>query len=150
MIAFDSVTVRAGATTLLHDITFSMEKGEKVVIGGPTGSGKSTILMTLLGAHVPAKGTIRFNGIPLSPATVGTIRKQVAYIAQEPVLGTGLVREGLLLPFSFKANRHRQPSVDQINATLSRLLLPPAILDRDIALISGGEKQRIAIARALL
>jgi putative ABC transport system ATP-binding protein len=150
MIAFDAVTVRTGTTTLLADVTFTVAEGEKAVIGGPTGSGKSTVLLTLLGAHRPAHGTIRVDDMVLSTETVAAIRGRVAFIAQEPVLGSGAVRDALLLPFTFKANRHIRPADEQVRAVLDKLRLPETILDRDIAVVSGGEKQRIAIARALL
>ena len=58
--------------------------------------------------------------------------------------------EDLLLPFSFKAHSGRKPTVAQIESVLARLLLDPAILRQKSATLSGGEKQRLAIARAIL
>ncbi|MBD3345712.1 MAG: ATP-binding cassette domain-containing protein [Chitinivibrionales bacterium] len=150
MIAFDNVTVNVSDTILLKEIRFTVETGEKTIIGGPSGSGKSTILLTLMGAYAPSSGHVLFNGEIITAQNVTSVRKAVAFIAQEPVLGTGSVREGLLLPFTFKANKHAYPSNEQISEILERLKLPLEILDRDTALVSGGEKQRIAIARALL
>jgi putative ABC transport system ATP-binding protein len=150
MIRFDHVTVRANHTTLLSDLSFSVDTGQKAVIGGPTGSGKSTVLLTLLGAYRPVRGTVSLDGMVLSEETATAIRKKVAYIAQEPVLGSGKVREGLLLPFTFTANRHLHPGPGRLHEVLEALRLPRTILDRDSALVSGGEKQRIVIARALL
>ncbi len=150
MIAFDDVTVRASQSVLLKDITFSLDAGEKAVITGPSGSGKSTILLTLMGAHAPARGRVRFDGTEVTAQTVASVRNAVAFIGQEPVLGNRSVRDGLLLPFTFRANRDARPGEERISEILHGLKLPSDILDRSTAVISGGEKQRIAVARALL
>lgn len=150
MIAFEHVTVAAGETVLLSDISFSIDKGDKAVVFGPTGSGKSTILTTLMGARVPSSGTVFFDGTPVTADTIAAVRGRVAYIGQEPVLGAAQVRDALLLPFSFRANRHAHPDDTAIHDALDRVRLPHRILDSDTDIVSGGEKQRIAIARALL
>jgi putative ABC transport system ATP-binding protein len=150
MIAFDDVTVRASQSVLLKDITFSLDAGEKAVVTGPSGSGKSTILLTLMGAHAPSRGRVRFDGTEVTAQTVASVRNAVAFIGQEPVLGNRSVRDGLLLPFTFRANRDARPGEERISEILHGLKLPSDILDRSTAVISGGEKQRIAVARALL
>ncbi len=150
MIAFDHVTVAAGDRVLLRDITFSIDEGEKAVIFGPTGSGKSTILTTLMGARVPSAGTVLFGGAPVNVDTIAAVRGRVAFIGQEPVLGAARVRDALLLPFTFRANRHAHPTDRAIRDALDRVRLPHRILDSETGIVSGGEKQRIAIARALL
>ncbi|MBD3239006.1 MAG: ATP-binding cassette domain-containing protein [Chitinivibrionales bacterium] len=150
MIEFDHVTVTAGQTVLLDDITFSIDEGDKAVIFGPTGSGKSTVLTTLMGARAPSAGRILVDGTPLTAETITTLRNRVAFIGQEPVLGAANVRDALLLPFTFRANRHAHPDSTALHDALDRVRLPHRILDSDTGVVSGGEKQRIAIARALL
>jgi putative ABC transport system ATP-binding protein len=66
------------------------------------------------------------------------------------VLGAATVREAVLLPFSFKAHRHHPPAEARIHGLLGQLHLPMDILGKPCARISGGEKQRIALLRALL
>lgn len=150
MIAFDTVTVRTPKSVLLSDISFAVDTGEKAVITGPSGSGKSTVLLTLMGAHAPARGRVLFDGTEVTAQTVASVRNAVAFIGQEPVLGNRSVREGLLLPFTFRANRGKRPGEQRISEILHGLKLSSDILDRSTAVISGGEKQRIAVARALL
>ncbi len=150
MILFKNVVVAFGPDAVLRDITFWVETGEKAVILGPSGSGKSTVLLTAAGARVPQSGAVFFNGVRLTPASVAEVRQSLAFIMQEPVLGAERTREALLLPFTFHANRGRAPTPEKIMHMLSRIRLEPSILDKPVAVLSGGEKQRIAIARALL
>ncbi len=150
MITFDSVTVTAGNNTIIHDVTLEVHAGQKTALFGKSGSGKSTILLTLMGARVPSSGIIRFKGFTVNSRTVGTLRREVSYIGQEPVLGSGTTRETLLLPFTFKAQSAPRPGREHISRVLDSLDLPLSILEKDVSVISGGEKQRVAIARELL
>jgi putative ABC transport system ATP-binding protein len=77
-------------------------------------------------------------------------RTSIAYIGQEPFLGDGTVEDALLLPFNFKANSMHRPSRSTLIDTLELIGLPDAILSSTTDTISGGEKQRIAVARSLL
>ncbi len=120
------------------------------MLSGKSGSGKSSVLRTLLGLHPLTLGTVYFQEKPLTPTSVQTIRSCTAYIGQEPILGAESVREALLLPFQFKTHRDHRPTQAQLSEVLQRLRLPEDILNRDSSRISGGEKQRIALARGLL
>ena len=150
MITFKDVSVMSGNKTIIENISFTINPGEKISIGGASGSGKSTILLTLMGAYKPSHGAVFFKDQELTTNNISLVRHAVAYIGQEPILGSDTVREGLLLPFTFKSNRNSLPTDKQIDTILQRLKLPPDILNRKISLISGGEKQRLAIVRALL
>ncbi len=151
IIQFNQVTVLTPQSkTILSGITFALQTGAKVALCGKSGSGKSTVLKTLLGLHPIASGTVYYQGSPLNASTLPTIRSQAAYIGQEPVLAADTVRQALLLPFQFKAHRNHAPTETQISAVLERLHLHPAILEQECQRISGGEKQRIALARGLL
>ncbi|AEG02085.1 ABC transporter ATP-binding protein [Methylomonas methanica] len=150
IIRFDEVSVTVNDKNLLSQVSFTLRTGEKAVLCGKSGSGKSTILKTLLGMHRLAAGQIYFNGQPLTAKAVQSVRRCTAYIGQEPILGADTVRAALLLPFQFKAHRHRPPSESQLQQVLHRLQLPSELLERECAAISGGEKQRLALARGLL
>jgi putative ABC transport system ATP-binding protein len=150
IIRFDHVSVIVHEKTILSDISFSLCSGQKAVLCGKSGSGKSSVLKTLLGLHAVTSGTVYFQETPLSPSSVQSIRSHSAYIGQEPMLGADSVREALLLPFQFKTHRDHRPTEAQLIEVLHRLQLPPDILSRESSRISGGEKQRIALARGLL
>lgn len=150
IIRFDQVSVAVNGKTLLSDVSFALRAGEKAVLRGKSGSGKSTVLKTLLGMYSLAAGSIYFNGQPLTVKSLQNIRRSAAYVGQEPILGADTVREALLLPFQFKAHRHLHPSDERLKQALQRLQLPIELLNRDCAAISGGEKQRLALARCLL
>ncbi|MDO9269923.1 MAG: ATP-binding cassette domain-containing protein [Methylobacter sp.] len=150
IIRFDHVSVIVHEKTILSDISFTLFPGEKAVLSGKSGSGKSSILKTLLGLHSIKQGTVYFQEQPLTPVSVQAIRSCTAYIGQEPMLGAESVREALLLPFQFKTHRNHRPTEAQLIEVLQRLHLAADILRQESNRISGGEKQRIALARGLL
>lgn len=150
MISFEGVTVVAGGRTILDRVTFTIAEGQRVVVTGDSGAGKTTLLLTLLGARVPTAGVVRFRGEPLSATTISGVRRSIAYIPQQPVPGADTVRQALLVPFTFRAHSHNRPDDAALRAVLERLRLDPDMLDRGTGGLSGGEMQRLAIARALL
>jgi len=150
MIKFDNVTVRKKNHILLAGVSFEACRGEKICFCGKSGSGKTTLLTTIVGAHIPAAGTVCFKNRPLSSKNILSVRQSVSYIGQEPVLGAHRVLDALMLPFTYRANKHSTPPSERINGVLEQLHLDAAILDKETNVISGGEKQRVAIARALL
>lgn len=150
IIRFDHVSVSVYEKTILSDISFSLFPGQKAVLCGKSGSGKSSVLRALLGLHPITSGTVYFQEQPLSSSSVQAIRSHTSYIGQEPMLGAETVREALLLPFQFKTHRGHRPTEAQLIEVLHRLQLPSDILSRESNRVSGGEKQRIALARGLL
>lgn len=150
IIRFDQVSVEAHDKSILSAISFALFPGEKAVLCGKSGSGKSSVLRTLLGLHPIKRGTVYFQEQALTSATVLNIRRYSAYIGQEPILGAEKVRDALLLPFQLKAHRDHRPTEDQLIKILQQLQLPVSILSRESSRISGGEKQRLALARGLL
>jgi putative ABC transport system ATP-binding protein len=150
LIAFENVTISVRNKNILSGVSFSLNSGEKAVFRGQSGSGKSTVLKSLLGIYPLTEGKIWFQGMPLNKTTASKIRGCAAYIGQEPVLGAETVREALLLPFRFKAHRHSKPNEQLLLEALNRVHLPGDILAQACKSVSGGEKQRIALARAIL
>ncbi|MGR8930873.1 MAG: ABC transporter ATP-binding protein [Gammaproteobacteria bacterium] len=150
IIRFDNVTVKLPHKTLLSEISFTIYPGQKSLIRGKSGAGKSSVLKTLLGLHSPTSGTIYFQEQALTVETVQKVRQCTTYIGQEPILGAETVRDALLLPFQFQAHRHHHPNESALVDALQRLQLPSSVLGQSTQRISGGEKQRVALARGLL
>jgi putative ABC transport system ATP-binding protein len=150
MILFEKLTIQIHRQPLLKAVDLHIRAGEKAVLRGASGSGKSTLLKSAVGAIPIQGGRIRIDGMNLSADTVADIRARTAFIGQEPVLGAERVQDALLLPFHFKAHRHNRPDERKIHDLLERLHLSTDVLDKPCSRISGGEKQRIAISRALL
>ena len=150
MIELEKVTISRGGRILLRDISILVEVGEKAVVTGTSGCGKTSLLSAIVGCFPVDDGSIKVDGIILDCKSVREVRHKVAFIGQEPVLGANSVKDAMKLPFSFHANRKKMPLEDEIIATLERLHLSKDIYNKECKSISGGERQRIAIARALL
>lgn len=129
IIRFDQVSVTAHEKVILSNVSFALFQGEKAALFGKSGSGKSSVLRTLLGLHPLQSGSVYFQEKPLTSVSIQTIRSCTAYIGQEPVLGAETVREALLLPFQFKVHRQYRPTDSQLIEVLQRLQLPPDILN---------------------
>ncbi len=150
MIEYKNVNLYAGGRELLRDVSFSVQKRESVVLTGASGSGKTSLLLSLMGGFPIRSGTILYNGESVDAGSVRRVRGDVAFVGQEPVMGGDTVRDALLLPFTFKAHRGAIPEDLELARVLGLLHLNERILARSCDLISGGEKQRIALARAVL
>jgi ABC-type iron transport system FetAB ATPase subunit len=149
-IEIDNLTLQFGSQTVLDDFSLSILPGQKVLLSGNSGTGKSSLLRCLLGFIVPRQGQIRIQGTPLDGKSVWHIRRQMAYVAQEPQLGSGKVRDVLGRPFTWKANHSLRYDADEMVQLCRRLYVPEMLLDKDITDLSGGEKQRIALISAIL
>ncbi|OQB34571.1 MAG: putative ABC transporter ATP-binding protein YbbL [Candidatus Hydrogenedentes bacterium ADurb.Bin179] len=145
----NNVSVIFGKVPLFSSLYLSMHAGEKVTLSGPSGSGKSTLLRCIVG-FAPFSGFIHINGEPLNRHTVWRLRRQVAYVDQEPDLGPGQVREALKRPFSYKANQAVNFDPHGVDMLFERFLLPQSLQSKEIRTLSGGEKQRVALVVALL
>ena len=135
---------------LLQGFELQVAPGQKVLVTGPSGCGKSSLLKCILGLIQPAAGVVRIQGTDLNETTVWSLRRHLAYVAQEPELGTGTVREALERPFEYQANRHLRDQLAQLPDWLERVALSETLLDKAVTQLSGGEKQRVALISALL
>jgi ATP-binding cassette, subfamily B, bacterial len=138
---------------VLKGIDLTIRRGEAVAFVGPSGSGKTTLVKLLLGLYTPAAGSIEFNGIPSTAIDYEALRSRVGYVSQDTQLFAGTIRENL---------RFVQPqaSDEECLAALRQARVLQIIERGDKGLdtkigeggikLSGGEKQRLAIARSLL
>jgi len=149
-IQINSLRLSARGATLLDDFSLRLEPGEKCTLTGPSGTGKTTLLRCLMGFSRPAGGSIELLGEELGSKNVWSLRRRMSWVAQEPDLGDGTVRDALEQPLAFKANRGLAAALERAPELMSRLHLDRALLDQPVSKLSGGEKQRVAIIAALL
>ncbi len=135
---------------LCADLTFSLKAGAKVRIDGRSGIGKSTLLRCLLGFVRPLSGQVTIFDQRLTRDTVWPLRSRMAYVTQEPDLGTGLARDTILRPFAYRANAHLRPTDKDILYWCEHFFLSQTLLAQDVTTLSGGQKQRVALITAIL
>jgi ATP-binding cassette subfamily B protein len=137
----------------VKDITLSIAKGKKVAFVGPSGSGKSTLVKLLTGLYIPKQGTISLNNTPYANLDRDYFRQKIGLVLQETQLFAGTIRENLLF-VNPEATDEKCLDVLKRSASDSILVRAKQGLDTTIGeggvKISGGEKQRLSIARALL
>lgn len=110
---------------------------------GPSGSGKSTLLRLCNRLEVPTSGSVAYRGRPLSDIDPLSLRRQVGMVFQRPVLFAGTVRDNL-------AEANGAATSDEFEEALQRAALDGSFLDRPAGELSGGEAQRVCLARSLL
>jgi len=135
------------AVPVLTDVSLEVARGGALTLVGPSGSGKSTLLRCLNRLEEPTAGTVRFDGRDVRSLDPRELRRQAALVMQTPVLFEGTVRDNLCLR---PAGTPGDFSEARLKEGLIEVGLEPDFLDRDAATLSGGEKQRVTIARALL
>lgn len=150
MIVFDNVTVRFAEKTVFSDFSLNVRHGEKVVLQGRSGLGKSTLFRLLLGFERPESGTVSFDGRNIDGSSIWDVRKKIAYVCQDTDIGEGTVSDIIDQAFSFRSNCRNGYSKENLAALMERFLLDTALLDEDFSKLSGGEKQRVAIIISIL
>lgn len=134
LIAAEKVTVRYGRTDVLDGVSLAIQAGEIVTILGPNGSGKSTLVRALLGVVPLASGTVR----KVAGLRIGYVPQRLAIDRSLPIT----VRRFLSLPLRVTDGAAR--------ATLARVGLAAEVETAQLASLSGGQLQRVLLARALL
>ena len=152
-IAFENVSVIAAGHAVLQDINLTIQPGQHIAIVGPSGAGKSSLVGTLLGWYRPSSGSILLDGEKLDESRVASLRPHIAWVDPAVQLWNRSLIENL--QYGLPANA-RIPIEDVIEvAELRRVLerLPNGLdtpLGEGGGLVSGGEGQRVRLARALL
>lgn len=152
MITFDSVTKRLKSGNLiLEDVSFSIEPGEFVILSGPSGAGKTTIMRMLIRDMLPTQGTIVFDGVEITKLPrqkTPRLRQMISVVFQDlRMLPDLTIAENVALPLEIirKAKKEITQRVEDL-LTLVGLADKHALFPAEL---SGGELQRAAIARAL-
>jgi putative ABC transport system ATP-binding protein len=143
LFSFDRVVVERGGQRILDDLTVEMPDQGVTVILGPSGAGKSTLLRLCNRLDVPSTGQVSLRGAPLEDLDPLTLRRRVGMVFQRPTPFAGSVRENL------RVARPECPE-DLLVEALDRVGLPTRFLGRTADDLSGGEAQRMCLARTLL
>ncbi|MCW2724514.1 MAG: transporter [Frankiales bacterium] len=142
VLSLEDVTVRRGDVTVLDGISAQFLAGRCTAVAGPSGAGKSTLLRLLDRLEEPSSGQVLLRGRPLPSYDVLEVRRRVGLVQQAPVLLGATVLADL---------RVGRPNLtpDEAHELLARAGLGDQALDRETNSLSGGEAQRLCLARAL-
>lgn len=137
----------------VENINFDIKQGETVAFVGPSGSGKTTLVKLLVGLYTPAEGQVLYNDIDSTEIDLLDLRKQLGFVTQDAQLFSGTIRENLLF---VKPNATDEEVYDALKRASCEKLLKRAEDGLNTTIgeggikVSGGEKQRLSIARAIL
>jgi ATP-binding cassette subfamily B protein len=154
-LTFEDVTFRhqTGTFNALDGVSFEARLGETVAFVGPSGAGKTTLVKLLVGLYRPKSGDVRYDGVSINDIDLDALRERIGMVSQDTQLFSGTIRENLLFvnPSATDAE-----CIDVLNKAACQGLMARADKGLDSVIgeggvkVSGGEKQRLSIARALL
>ncbi|MBV8389444.1 MAG: ABC transporter ATP-binding protein [Mucilaginibacter sp.] len=154
-LSFNNVSFRhlTANRNALNNISFETSVGETIAFVGPSGSGKTTLVKLLVGLYQPLEGDILYNDIPSKEIDLDELREKVGFVTQDTQLFSGTIRENLLF---VRPNATDEECMEALQRAACQTLLSRApqglstVIGEGGVKVSGGEKQRLSIARALL
>ncbi len=154
-LAFKNVSFgyKSATTHALNNISYVTERGKTIAFVGPSGSGKTSMVKLLVGLYEPSAGEILYNGVSHNAIDKDSLRKQIGFVTQDTQLFSGTIRENLLF---VEPNATDEDCLDALHKAQCQNLLERGGKGLDTVIgeggvkVSGGEKQRLSIARALL
>ncbi len=141
------LTLSRGGSPVLRDVSLAIEKGEVFMLIGPSGSGKSSLLRCLNRLEEPPPGSVFFNGTDITTRPVTEIRCRVGMVFQQAAMFPGAVGDNVAYG---PAIRGETLPPERVRELLDMVALDdPGIAEKSTAELSGGQAQRVTIARAL-
>ena len=152
---FDQVSFQhhSASTLALDRITFGAARGDTIAFVGPSGAGKTTLVKLLVGLYTPKSGEILYNSTPANQVDLNGLREKIGFVTQDTQLFAGSIRENLLF---VNPNATDEQCLEVLHKAAADGLLARAdkglstVIGEGGVKVSGGEKQRLSIARALL
>jgi len=135
---------------VLRDVSFRIQKGERVGISGPTGKGKSTLMYLMMGLYRPQNGTILVDGVPLGPKNLDAWHTLIGYVSQDVFITEGTLAQNVT-PFGGDDRGQLEDSLKTASLSDWLATLPQGVdtpIGESGSRLSGGERQRLGIARA--
>ena len=148
-----SFTHQTANTPALSNISFSVKRGDTIAFVGPSGAGKTTLVKLLVGLYPPKQGEILYNGLSSHVIDLDRLRERIGFVTQDSQLFSGTIRENLLF---VRPDATDAECLDVLHKAAAHTLLARADNGLDTVIgeggvkVSGGEKQRLSIARSLL
>ncbi|KXS47016.1 MAG: putative ABC transport system ATP-binding protein [Methanohalophilus sp. T328-1] len=149
IIEYRNLSIIHSHQKVLENFNLIIKEGEKVLIRGKSGTGKSTLFLCLLGLMRPSKGDVYFKDLPVNGNSVSVVRTKIAYVPQDVDVGRDSVNEFFDTIFSYNAVGFT-PDFEKIQRLLEWFELDDSILKKEFKSLSGGEKQRIILILSLL
>src|SRR5215831_879446 len=140
---FERVTVRRAGRRVLDEVTAQIPAAGITVISGPSGAGKTTLLRLCNRLEIPDGGVMRYHGQPLDALDPLALRRRVGMVFQRPTPFPGSVADNL-------AVAHPDAGIAEMTVALTRVALDPGLLGQEARTLSGGELQRMCLARTLV
>jgi len=140
---FERVTVVRAGRRVLDEVTASIPAAGITVVSGPSGAGKTTLLRLCNRLDIPDAGIVSYRGQPLDELDPLTLRRRVGMVFQRPTPFPGTLADNL-------AVAHPDASTGQLSTALTRVALDPGLLGQEARTLSGGELQRMCLARTLV
>lgn len=144
---------RSASQNAIDDISFTVKQGETIAFVGPSGSGKTTLVKLLVGLYRPEKGRILYNHIDGKDIVYDDLRSQIGFVTQDTQLFAGTIRENMKF---VKPDATDEEMLEALNKAACQPMMKRAENGLDTVIgeggmkVSGGEKQRLSIARSLL
>lgn len=148
MIQFHDISLEYEGNLLISNLNSTINTGEKVVIAGASGSGKSSLLAMIPGFVYPNSGRITVDGLEVTDKSTSIIRSMITWIPQEFYLPYKNFEELITVLFSLKINKRQHISECRMVQELEKLNLPANYVTKSFSELSGGERQRLLIATA--
>lgn len=135
---------------VLEGLTCSFHQGSLTALIGPSGSGKSSLIRLINRLDDPLQGRILLEGLDIRELSPPLLRQRIGMMLQKTHLFEGTVLDNLQLPFSYRKKPLPGPDDPEVIRCLTLARLTPDFLQRDVRTLSGGEQQRVSLARALI